>query len=226
MKICIDAGHGGKDSGAVNGSLLEKNCTLTIAKEMQLLLNKYECTTKLTRSQDEYLTLTQRTTIANNWNADFFISIHINSFTNDDANGYETHAYTSLSSADTTKATKFNNYIASEMEKNPPAFNIRGLKRSDFAVLRQTKMFALLTENGFISNASDKNKLANVNTLKAIAKAHVTAIVKLYDLKLKDNVEPPILYRVQVGAFANLDNAKKLQSELKSKGFEGIITQQ
>lgn len=80
VKIFIDPGHGGTDSGAVGNGLQEKALTLTIASKIRsILLAEYQNVSVLmSRTGDETVTLTQRTDAANVWGADYFLSIHIN----------------------------------------------------------------------------------------------------------------------------------------------------
>ncbi len=77
--IVVDAGHGGKDPGAIGyHGTLEKDIALAIAKKLKKELQKRGFKVILTRSRDRYLTLEQRTKIANDAHADLFISIHCN----------------------------------------------------------------------------------------------------------------------------------------------------
>src|SRR5699024_11444864 len=79
VKIFIDPGHGGSDGGAAANGLKEKDVTLKIAKKIRSRLGNYEGVgTKMSRTTDKYISLTGRTNMANSWNADFFLSIHIN----------------------------------------------------------------------------------------------------------------------------------------------------
>lgn len=79
--IVIDAGHGGKDVGAIDNNIREKDINLAVALRLEKILKKRDKNIKvvLTRSKDEYLTLQKRADIANNAKADLFISIHTNS---------------------------------------------------------------------------------------------------------------------------------------------------
>lgn len=92
-RIVVDAGHGGKDPGAVGPSgLLEKEVTLNLAKELARELTRLlDCEVILTRSTDVYLPLEERTAIANKVGADLFISVHANANKNRDAFGIETY---------------------------------------------------------------------------------------------------------------------------------------
>ncbi|MEO7051215.1 MAG: N-acetylmuramoyl-L-alanine amidase [Rhodanobacter sp.] len=87
--VAIDAGHGGKDQGAHGpGGTLEKNVTLAVARELAKEINGQPgMKAVLTRSTDVFVPLSQRYQIAREHNADLFVSIHADSFTNDDARG-------------------------------------------------------------------------------------------------------------------------------------------
>lgn len=92
-KIVIDAGHGGKDPGAVGPRRTkEKDVTLKLAKKLKLKLEKdFGYQVVLTRSTDRYLQLDERTAIANVENADLFVSIHANANRNRKRYGMETY---------------------------------------------------------------------------------------------------------------------------------------
>lgn len=87
--IAIDAGHGGKDSGAIGQQkLYEKNVTLSIANKLVALINKdSKITAILTRRSDEYISVFQRSEIARNHKADLLISIHADAAPNRAAKG-------------------------------------------------------------------------------------------------------------------------------------------
>ena len=92
-KVFIDAGHGGNDSGAVGvNNLLEKDINLSVAKKVYDFLKNQGVETKLSRTNDKTLELNERTSAANSWKADCFVSIHCNAF-NKEACGVETYSY-------------------------------------------------------------------------------------------------------------------------------------
>lgn len=76
--VAVDAGHGGKDPGAVANGYKEKDINLAVARLLAEKLKKEGFDARLTRDSDVYLTLQQRTDLANKWNADVFVSIHVN----------------------------------------------------------------------------------------------------------------------------------------------------
>ncbi len=92
-RIVVDAGHGGKDPGAVGPTgVLEKDVTLKLAKELSKeLASQIGCEVILTRSHDVYLPLEERTAIANKVGADLFISLHANANKSRTAYGIETY---------------------------------------------------------------------------------------------------------------------------------------
>lgn len=92
-RIVVDAGHGGKDPGAVGANgLLEKDVTLAMAKSLAARLEEeLDCEVILTRKTDIFIPLEERTAIANKVGADLFISIHANASVNRAAQGVETY---------------------------------------------------------------------------------------------------------------------------------------
>lgn len=106
--VVLDAGHGGKDCGAKIGKVCEKTLTLNISKKATEILKKRGYKVFVTRSGDKYLNLTDRTKMANDKNADIFISIHANALDKKAknyklANGIETYF---LSTARSERARK------------------------------------------------------------------------------------------------------------------------
>jgi N-acetylmuramoyl-L-alanine amidase len=99
--IVIDPGHGGKDVGAGGpGGLLEKDVTLAVARKLAAsLAAKTGARIVLTREDDSLVTLDQRTAIANQYNADLFLSVHMNAAVVKGAKGSETY-YLSLEASD------------------------------------------------------------------------------------------------------------------------------
>jgi N-acetylmuramoyl-L-alanine amidase len=92
-KVVLDPGHGGKDPGALGpGGIAEKEIVLSIAKKLAVKL-KTEMGTEvvLTRKDDRFVPLEDRTLLANSEDADLFISLHVNASPNADARGIETY---------------------------------------------------------------------------------------------------------------------------------------
>lgn len=78
LKICLDPGHGGKETGAVNGNYLEKNINLGVANRVKDLLLQYGFSVIMTRYSDIDVSLSDRCNLSNNSQSDIFVSIHHN----------------------------------------------------------------------------------------------------------------------------------------------------
>ncbi|MDF1507181.1 N-acetylmuramoyl-L-alanine amidase [Robertmurraya sp. DFI.2.37] len=180
VKVFIDAGHGGSDPGAVGNGLREKDLTLTIAKRIEslLLANYSGVTVRLSRTGDQSLTLKQRTDAANAWGADFFLSVHINA---GGGTGYEDFVHTSASA----RSVAIQDALHSEIMASIPGVKDRGKKEANYAVLRESKMPAVLTECLFIDNASDAAKLKQASFIEQVAQGHVAGIAKAFKLAKK-----------------------------------------
>ncbi len=92
-RIVLDPGHGGHDTGTIGrGGMLEKDLVLKVAKDLKTLLEeKVGAEVVLTRDSDRFISLEERTAIANQHSADLFLSIHANSSSNRSTSGVETY---------------------------------------------------------------------------------------------------------------------------------------
>lgn len=182
VKIYIDAGHGGSDSGAQGNGLQEKNVTLAIAKKIQEYLGEYSnASVKMCRTTDTTLSLTQRTNEANAWDADYFLSIHINA---GGGIGYEDYIHDALS--DSSHTASLRNIIHAEVVKLNGMQN-RGKKKANFHVLRESRMPAMLSENGFIDTNADAAKMKSATWINNVARGHVNGLANALGLKKKEN---------------------------------------
>lgn len=224
VKIVLDAGHGGHDPGAVGNGLREKDVTLTIVTKIGEMLKEYErVDVHYTRTDDQFIELSERAAMANRIGADFFLSVHVNA---GGGTGFESYIF----NGNVSNATvAYQNVIHSEIMKAIGNVTDRGKKRANYAVLRETNMPALLTENLFIDNKNDATKLNSEQFILQVAHGHVQGIVKAFGLKKKATPQPQQksfsgkLYRVQVGALSDRENAERLAEELKKKGYPAVI---
>lgn len=215
LKLYLDPGHGGSDPGAVGNGLQEKNLTLDIALRIRdLLVNNYnDVSVRMSRTSDIFRSLTERTNDANTWGANFYLSIHINSF-NGTASGYEDYIHDSVS--DTSQTAQYQNILHEEIVKLN-SLSDRGKKKADFHVLRESNMPAMLSENGFIDNASDAAKLKDANWRQQVAQGHVNGLVRAFQLSLKGDTHRVIVDGTQIGAFRDDQNVlDAVQRHLKT----------
>lgn len=229
VKICLDAGHGGKDSGAIGNGLQEKDLTLDITLRINELLKQYEnVETILTRSTDIFVELDERAAIANRAKCDAFMCVHINSGGSvTTARGYQDHIFPNANSA----TVAYQNVIHEEVYNYTyRGFTTdRGKEQNNFAVLRETNMIAILTENLFITTPAEAAFLRDANNRQKIAQGHVNGLVKYFGLKKKTDAQPPPappttgkLYKVQVGAYGDKKNADAMVLDLERNGFKPV----
>lgn len=223
--IYLDAGHGGKDSGATGNGLKEKDIVLDICKRIEKGLQAYGNVTVIhTRTEDVFLSLDARTKKANNANADCFLSVHVNSSTSTAARGFESHIYPNSGAATSAFQNVMHNEIVKEIGSE---IENRGKKQSNFHVLRESKMKSILTENLFISNAADAKLLDQEDFRQKLAQGHINGLEKFLGIKKSQPPAPAPnngkLYVVQVGAFEEKKNAETLAADLTKQGYRPLI---
>lgn len=221
MKLYLDPGHGGSDPGAQGNGLREKDLNLDIALKIRSILeNNYEnIDVRMSRTSDVTKSLDQRTNEANSWGADFYLSIHINSF-NGSAQGYEDYIHSSLSNNSAT--ARYRDIIHTEVMKLNQ-LDDRGKKKADFHVLRETTMDAMLSENGFIDNAQNAALMKQESWRRNVAQGHANGIAKAFNLTPKESTDRGALYKVIAGSFKSRENAAERESFLQSKGIESFV---
>lgn len=146
----LDFGHGGYDPGATNGTHREKDYVLRFGLDVNKRVREHGVKTTLTRKDDTFIPLGTRSRIANDSNTDIFVSIHMNSATNNTAKGLETFHY-----PNSTNGKKLASKIQGELVKEKLYLANRGVKVANFSVLRSTKMPSALVELCFINNNND-----------------------------------------------------------------------
>lgn len=180
IKIVLDAGHGGTDSGAISTidkTVTEKALNLDMIERLneRFLMLGYDVI--LTRSEDEYIRLLDRARISNTSDADIFLSIHFNSTTNSTSKGievlYASEKNVIIKSVEQVHLAKA---IQKELIESTGSTN-RGVKnRADLIVLNKTKNVAALCELGFLTNREDMENITNSSYLDTMADAIVRGV--------------------------------------------------
>ncbi len=153
--VVIDAGHGGSDGGTVSEKIIEKDSNLSVALKLKTILEDNNIEVILTRNSDEKMSLAQRTSVANDSNADFFISLHCNYY-EDDAQIAGLECY--YNSPDATESKAYAESIIHAVSLSNDV-KTRDAKTENYYVLRNTQIPAVLVEMGFLSNYSESQKL-------------------------------------------------------------------
>ncbi|MBQ4559813.1 MAG: N-acetylmuramoyl-L-alanine amidase [Tyzzerella sp.] len=213
VTVMLDAGHGGVNPGAVYEGRQEKDDALALVLAIGPILQNNGIDVLYTRTTDVYQTPLQKAELANEADVDYFVSIHRNSFPEDNVvSGVESLVY-DLSGVKYEMAQNINAQLETV------GFVDLGVKaRPNLIVLRRTKMPAVLVEAGFINSNTD-NMLFDAN-FQAIAQAIADGIIETIA------VQPETLesrYSVQVGAFRNRNYAEDLQEELMEMDFPARI---
>lgn len=157
-KIMIDAGHGGKDQGTSAGKVLEKDLNLQVAEKLTEELKNRGASVLLTRTDDTKIPLEERAAMANEKEADLFVSIHCNYCENDSSvQGLECY-YREGSDG----ARQLADDVVTAVEKSS-VIPCRGTRTADFSVLRNTSMTAVLVEIGYLSNSSERQNLGQAD---------------------------------------------------------------
>lgn len=175
--IVLDPGHGGSDPGAVAGGINEKDLNLQVSKILKDMLSEAGLTVYMTRSEDKYVGLYTRASIANDLNADLFISIHHNASTNSGAHGVMTLYYP------TSKEQKMNGRKLAEIVQKNLVDTLKEkdwgiIPRPNLVVTRETRMPAILAELGFMTNKAELGKLVTYEYQKQAAQALYKSIIE------------------------------------------------
>lgn len=182
--VLLDAGHGGKDSGATNGKYKEKNFNLTILykKAKEYFNQSDDIKAFWTRANDTFIDLYERPKLTKKAKADLFISLHMNSAGSSSAKGLEVY----YSKKNTSKgpsgltskkmASYFQDSLISKLECAD-----RGFKSADFVVVKYNTVPAVLIELGFITNNTDLNRLKNSTQQKKAAKAIFDTVEEIFE---------------------------------------------
>jgi N-acetylmuramoyl-L-alanine amidase len=187
LVVVLDPGHGGQDSGAMCGSVAEKDLTLDVALRAELLLRAAGFRTVLTRDSDRYVSLADRASLGNQKDRSLFVSIHFNDSQREAASGVETYfapgqpapsGFLSwlpfLQPADSGSLRAESESLAASLQgalvERTSAVD-RGIKSEQFYVIANVRHPAVLVEAGFMTNKADANKLATVPYRQQLAAA-------------------------------------------------------
>lgn len=168
--VIIDPGHGGRDLGASDSYVYEKHINMDVARRLERSLKEAGFKTVMTRTKDEFIALSERSSRANRYRNAVFVSVHFNSAYRTAALGIETFYRSSNSE-------KFAKYVQTELIKNVGATD-RGVKTANFSVLRYTKHPSILVEGGFISNKTERSAMMNPQYRQVVADSIARGIIQ------------------------------------------------
>src|SRR5437667_3355326 len=208
--VVLDPGHGGHDKGQVSRYGAEKEFALDVARKLRPRLQAKGLRVIMTREGDYFVPLEVRAKIANAARNSIFVSIHFNA-TNDNPNaiGFEIFSFTPRGAPSTSDSavalSSFNMQPGSEVDAQSMALSTcvyhsllghipeydRGIKRARFAVLRLTKVPAVLIEGGFLTERGESRLISNKDWRGKLAAAIGVGIESYRSLEVKK--QPPML---------------------------------
>jgi N-acetylmuramoyl-L-alanine amidase len=198
--ICLDPGHGGKDTGnRVGGGFFghsEKTYTLALALELRDQLKKAGFNVFLTRTKDTYVELPDRPALANRRGADLFVSLHFNATEEGRGKvaGPESYCITPVGASSTNARGEGSDHgpvpanrdedesllLAYQIQKSLVGnlnADDRGVRRARFAVLRDARMPAILIEGGYMTNPFESKQIYSSAYRRQLAQAIVKGIL-------------------------------------------------
>lgn len=214
-KVFLSAGHGGNDPGAVANGLKEKDINLNALLACNEVLVRHGVTTVLSRTKDENDPVQEEVQEANASGADLAISFHANAGGGD---GFE--AFYHSGNANGKRMAQLAEKYVKQLGQNS-----RGVSARDgLMFIRVPKMTSVLVESFFLDNAKDKTIGDTVAEQKAFGVAYAKAILEYFGITYKDAevskpTNPDKLYRVQVGAYKDRQNAENMLEKVKKAGF-------
>ena len=196
--VVLDPGHGGEDSGAMCGGVMEKDLTLDIARRVDRLLDSEGVATLMTRLGDSYVSLADRAAFGNRVKDSIFISIHFNEDNKPVASGVETyyaaHQINSgsvfgswlpffsrpPSNSPKPESQSLAGFVQEALVARTRAFD-RGTQAKQFFVIANVTSPAVLIEGGFITNKDELSKLASEDYRDQVAAAVSDGILRYRD---------------------------------------------
>lgn len=225
--VALDDGHGMQTAGKQSPSIPELNNRIihenefnrAVVNYLDVELKRCSINTLLVAPTDADTSLSTRVKLANDAKADLYVAIHYNAldgkFDSKDPSGHSIHIYPD--SAEGRKlAERIHKYLIQGTEQID-----RGIVESNFHVLRETHMPAILSENGFMDNKREALLMIDQNFQKEVAVKHAKGICDYLGVKYVPEVRT--VYRVQIGDYETRDEALKTRSRLKSLGYESTI---
>ena len=193
VKIVIDAGHGGKELGAVGCCRnYEKDFNLSIARYVEEYLKKMGANVYMTRNSDKFVSLSDRVKYTNEKDAQIFVSIHANSLP--DSQNPQLHRGSSIYyyyDEARPLCESILNSVANSMN-----LNIEGIRQASFAVVRNTSAVSVLVETAYVINPDD-NELLMTDSFRQKYAGAIAEGIKGYVLKDNKTLMSRLFHKIK-----------------------------
>ena len=191
IKVVVDAGHGGNDAGARNNGLQEKDISLSIARQIKQHASTYNVDVVMTRDEDSYPSLKERSALATSVNANLMISIHVGSAAEaGEKSGFDIYV-TNKNQETITQSKLLGQSIADRIKKVYQVGPLKQRVEKGIWILDAAPCPAVLIECGFMTDPEDLAFIANPKNQEHIAKIILEGIVSYQsekDIKRIDTV--------------------------------------
>ena len=187
--VMIDPGHGGRETGAIYGNVDEREINLDVSLKLGEYLKSKGIEVVYTRTDDRFVGLQERADMANMDRVSLFVSIHCNAAESTSANGTETYFYAPISKPVLFAQRMERQQLAECIQRNAVrsgGLADRGVKEKNLAVLRETKMPAVLVECGFMSNQRELAVLLDPGFQQRIAEGIGNGIIEYLGKNLQN----------------------------------------
>lgn len=164
--VVIDAGHGGKDDGMTFGDVTEKEIVEKITSKIKSQNKNEDIVIFFTRTDDEFVSLQDRTAFVNKIKPDLLLSLHVNGISNTNASGIE--LFISKENPNYKKSKAIAEKLNEKMVKNH-SLKSRGIKETKLFIIEKSEAPAVTVELGFLSNLNDRKYLTDENEQNRIA---------------------------------------------------------
>jgi N-acetylmuramoyl-L-alanine amidase len=211
--IVVDPGHGGRDEGTKWRGVCERDLTLDVALRIERLLTAGGFSVVLTRRENVYVSLEERTRIANRLSDALFVSVHFNSDATGASSGIETY-YARQKEPPDTEWSWIGIFGHSDPVPNDTSIDLaaavqtaitsrteasnRGVRMSNFYVVHRTRCPAILVEAGYLSNAFEQ-LLVNGNYRERLAQGIVEGVVGYLKAHPPTQGAPPVQMAQKTG---------------------------
>jgi N-acetylmuramoyl-L-alanine amidase len=199
----------------------ENEFNKTVISKLDIILKRCGFNTLLTAPTDADTSLSQRSALANTKKATILVSVHANaldgSFNGDNPKGVETYYYPGSVKGKKLAETVHKYLIQGTKQTD------RGVKAQNLHMVRETNMPAILVEAGFMDSLEEIQLLLNDDFRNEVSEEIAKGICEYLDVKYVAEEKSDVIYRLQIGAYSNQDNAIAARTRLKSLGYDAII---
>lgn len=165
-RITIDAGHGGHDPGTVHNGILERDITLDIALRLGRQLQQYGITVYYTRTKNTYVSLPQRSDLANRTGSDLFVSIHVNANPSQAARGLEIYYLDTQATYGVTVADRENGTHKKASPRKASAKQVSAKQTATASRMTKSRKLAALVKTNLHTAITDKGYTVEKNSVK------------------------------------------------------------